>query len=164
MWQHRQFVWAPKSAHMFLFYKMHWLPVCFWVQFKVVVMIEAYMAWGCANEGSVIAWLYPPSHRDQQERHFMGPIYKTVSSLWTQEESTFCHGAHLMEHHSPGTQIGPNNLSFRKALKSIDMLGGLAMVACWAYVRMGLLLIIIIFVLELLLISFTCLYTVLVCF
>lgn len=34
-----------------------------------------------------------------------------------------------MEHHSPGTQIGPNCLAFRKALKSMAVLGCLAMVS-----------------------------------
>lgn len=57
----------------------------------------------------------------------MGPIYKRMSSPWTKEESIFCHAAHPMEYHSPGTQIGPNNLSLdRKALKSIAVLGCLA--------------------------------------
>lgn len=112
---------TPLSVHvMLLLYKLHYLPVCFWDQFKILVMtyklIEDmdWVSWGTASP-----WLHLPIPWGPAEEACYGFHILRGVTWWGQRRDSFLpwylpFGTSF----TPGIRLAPILLAFQKALRS----------------------------------------------
>lgn len=106
------------SVHVIpLLHKLHWLPVRFQSQFKVLVV--TYKDLHCMGPGYQRDH-FPPimvthSIRSSRNVHILWPIHQGMPSGKTLQESLSCHGAQ----HFPRVKLATTLLAFLKALKDL---------------------------------------------
>lgn len=103
-----------------LFHKLHWLPVFFQVQFKILVitLLKFFIALVHATWGTVSPqwdWATPlvPAKGACYRPH-TDPISQEILASEVQEKSHFCHDSHPLKQHSPPSRWDP----YQKGLKT----------------------------------------------
>lgn len=105
--------WCRTLWHVYgasLFHGLHWLLICFWVQFKMPIITSKTL------HGMGLGYLWDhfcliiSTHLTRFNKwgiFQVSSILKKISSYRTLEVCLFCRSAFPLEHHSPGDQFGP---------------------------------------------------------
>lgn len=99
-------IWdSAKSFSWYKIYRQLCALLTLWV--VLVASMLPILIQGAGNDQTYMTWDWviwstasPQLHQEEwEERNDTGPVYERVSSGLIQEESLFCYGTHLMEHH-----------------------------------------------------------------
>lgn len=101
-----QFSLPPEQHITPLLHKLHWLPICFWVQFKgLILTFKALHGMGSSNLRDCLAPNTQPILLVPSESMLWVPSAWDLKLMAPRRPHQTCHSAHLMEHSVPPTPL-----------------------------------------------------------